>query len=411
MSKVLIVDDEEDYRFLMEIALANKGYDIRTASNGREAIDVGTRYRPDVVIADWMLKDHIHGLHVVETLRLVIPEMRSILVTGFASADLRTDAAKARVVDFIDKPFERDRIQASVRDAMNAKPVQGEDHIFGVIEVNADGAIVFANTKAKELFDDTDAGREAANLSDVFPSETMDDLDSACDHWIPATPRSSEPTSWRVRSQRPNAGGSRLIVLRRENEPPRYQALIEMLLGVEDRGTVSWPFAGRVLVLDDDALLRKAIVGTLEDCGAACYAADSLAHAERLLVKDEGLAYAILDFDMPASTPAEAIEKITTIRPDVVIIGTSGLYHREDFAALGVERFLQKPWLTSDLINVIMGRIGKCMECGLPLPLRRPKRDEEGERWMCAFCGSRYRAILDDSFPPDVMRNARQPIW
>ena len=69
MCKVLIVDDERDYRDQLSLCLSEDELEIRTAGSGREAIDLGACFRPDVLVADWMLKNHIHGLHVAEVLQ------------------------------------------------------------------------------------------------------------------------------------------------------------------------------------------------------------------------------------------------------------------------------------------------------------------------------------------------------
>ena len=67
-----------------------------------------------------------------------------------------------------------------------------------------------------------------------------------------------------------------------------------------------------------------------------------------------------------------------------------------------------KPWRVEDLINVLTGHIGNCIECGLPLPLRRPQPDDEAQSWVCAECGARYYAVRDEGFPVEIQRNVRQ---
>ena len=66
MPKVLIVDDERSYRDYLGRFLAREGHEVQLAATGREAIDGGCRFRPDVLVVDWMLKDHVHGLQVTE---------------------------------------------------------------------------------------------------------------------------------------------------------------------------------------------------------------------------------------------------------------------------------------------------------------------------------------------------------
>jgi response regulator RpfG family c-di-GMP phosphodiesterase len=82
----LIVDDEPSYRDHLERFLVREGYDVRTASTGEEALTIGREFSPSVILADWMLKDHVHGLQVAKTLRDWRPDMQILLMTGFPSS-------------------------------------------------------------------------------------------------------------------------------------------------------------------------------------------------------------------------------------------------------------------------------------------------------------------------------------
>lgn len=78
--RVLIVDDEPSYRDYLERYLKREGYGVRTASTGEEALAIGEVFSPHVILADWMLKDHVHGLQVAETLRDLKPDLKSCYV-------------------------------------------------------------------------------------------------------------------------------------------------------------------------------------------------------------------------------------------------------------------------------------------------------------------------------------------
>ena len=55
-------------------------------------------------------------------------------------------------------------------------------------------------------------------------------------------------------------------------------------------------------------------------------------------------------------------------------------------------------------IELLSGRITKCVSCGLPLPLRRAFAGEEERNWICGNCGGRYRGVIDkDSHPDDLL--------
>lgn len=407
MAKLLIVDDEETYRQQLEIALSPDGHEIRTAAKGREAIDVATRFRPEVVVTDWMLADHIHGVHVAQVLQAVLPGVQVILITGFPSDDLEADVEKAGLIDFIEKPFDLDRIRSAVRKAA-ATTAEESPVILPMLEVDADGSIRFANSAAREILAETQAGAEAATLADVFSPEEMPDLDAATQCWVAASPRSEVPTFWHLRSQPPGKAGSRLIVLRRQDEPLHLgHTFVEMLLGVKERKYVHWPFDGRVLLLDHEPLLRRMFISMMESAGAGCYAAQTPAEMMRLLEKDQGIQFVVIDYDVPAGSPETVVRQLKAARPDVVVAGTSTAYHRDEFTAIGVDRFLQKPWRAEDLINLLAGKFGNCDDCGLALPLRHAGPGDAARSWVCAFCGSRYRGVMAEDCPPDIVKNVR----
>jgi len=117
--RVLIVDDEPSYRDYLERFLAREGYDVRTASTSEEALSIGREFSPAVVLADWMLKDHVHGLQVAESLREFCPDLRIVLMTGFPSSEIRKEADRARVFQFLEKPFGLDEVAEAIAAASN----------------------------------------------------------------------------------------------------------------------------------------------------------------------------------------------------------------------------------------------------------------------------------------------------
>ena len=80
MATVLVVEDEDLLRETLSRYLGYEGHDVIAAASGYEAMEAGFDAEPDVLIADWMLKDHIHGLHVSEVFRALNPELSTILI-------------------------------------------------------------------------------------------------------------------------------------------------------------------------------------------------------------------------------------------------------------------------------------------------------------------------------------------
>lgn len=359
-NKVLIVDDEPDYRQELDLVFADEGYETCCARNGREAIDLGARFRPDVLVADWMLKNHIHGLHVAQTLRLVKPGLRTILITGYCSSDLRSDARKAGVFQVIEKPFSIAQLRTAVSAAIRTEQISSGNTVTlepGVLELDTKGHILYASSAARAFFGvPTDAPLipPPVSFDSLFNNAPAPDLENAVNDWLTVHPAVSPPRGCAIRTQAEPLDGSRLVVVRDPTDHrPHKMALIEMLLAYQEDRNVSWPFEGRVLLVDDEDVIRRLAVMLLENAGAACYAADSHEQALRLLAGDEGIRYAILDYTMPEGTADILARQLRRLRPDLLLIGNSGTNRRRPFADCGIEHFLLKPWRCEDLIRLI----------------------------------------------------------
>jgi len=117
MTRVLIVDDETSYRDHLQRYLARDGYGAGTTASEPEAPRIGEELRPDVLLADWMLKDPMHGLRVAESLRREDREHRVMRMTGLPSSEIRDEASRAGVLQFMEKPFGLEKVAAAIREA------------------------------------------------------------------------------------------------------------------------------------------------------------------------------------------------------------------------------------------------------------------------------------------------------
>ncbi len=406
MSRVLIVDDERDYCDELELGLGRRGHEVKTAGTAREAIRLGVRYRPDVLVVDWMLKDSLHGLNVCEVLRAVEPEVQTVLITGFASDDLRLEAAKHRVFNFLEKPFTLADINTAVRDAAKGPPPPPPDFLPAVLEVDAAGAIIYANRRAGELFDEAQTEPDPTSLSDLFGRETVDDLAECSRRWVEVSPKTPEPTEWHLRSREWAGAGHRLFLLLSE-EDRRYKhgRVVSMLFEIPAPPHTRWPVESHALIVDREDAFRLRVTRELEHTGCLCHAAHCEEAALLLFYRDPDIGVVVVDYDTVEGDVRFLIDEVRVRRPGVTIIGAGTHRHRGQFAVAGVDRFLQKPYYANDLINRITNRIGDCSFCGLPTPLRRPQPGEAGGSWVCCGCGACYHAVLDDAFPSDMVRH------
>jgi DNA-binding response OmpR family regulator len=103
---ILSVDDERDVTDLLRFHLTRAGYEVFTASSGREAIETIRCHRPDLVLLDLMLPD-IDGFGVCEILRnnAATAAIPIVILSAWATADARHIGIDLGALDYVTKPF------------------------------------------------------------------------------------------------------------------------------------------------------------------------------------------------------------------------------------------------------------------------------------------------------------------
>ena len=349
MSKrVLVVDDERDFRDQIRLTLESADFEVQGAANCHEAVRMVPDYRPDVLVADWMLRDHLHGLHVSEVLGTVNPGMHTVLMTGYASNDLIAEAAGHNVCAVLNKPFEPAKLAEAVRACDAPDAPEAHHPPIGVFQCAEDGSIVWANSHARELFASTIAGADAASITDMLGLEQAERLSHAPTQWLsvaPITRPGSGPVSgWHLLGKDLERGGSLLVLLDDARLPVlRDHPVVQSLLGTEDPIPVRWDLPGHVLLVDDEEYVRRFVAGQFQRAGCPCLTAENGEVALRLFARDEQIRYVLLDWYLPGDDAAALVREFKRIRPDVGIVGVSGEDRSEDFARVGIDRFLSKP--------------------------------------------------------------------
>ncbi len=103
MPRVLVVDDELDFRNLLREFLALKGYDVLTAADGPEALRVVKEERPHVVLLDIRMP-RMNGFEALRQIRAVDQEVNVVMVTGVREEEMGRAALKLGARDFLTKP-------------------------------------------------------------------------------------------------------------------------------------------------------------------------------------------------------------------------------------------------------------------------------------------------------------------
>jgi two-component system response regulator PilR (NtrC family) len=129
MSNILIVDDEQSYRQLLSLVFEGDGHSIRTATNGREALDLLQDEAADVVISDVRMPD-MDGIDLLRAVRETQPDLGVVLMTAFASVETAREAFKLGADDFIQKPFDVEELKLIVRKTLEKQALIDENRAF-----------------------------------------------------------------------------------------------------------------------------------------------------------------------------------------------------------------------------------------------------------------------------------------
>lgn len=117
--KILIADDEEDVKLIVQLFLESKGYEIVTAFDGLDAIDKVKAEKPDLILLDLMMP-LIDGFEVCRRLRdnAETANIPIVMLSAASQTESKQRAIEAGAVDYIVKPFEPDHLQSVVKDIL-----------------------------------------------------------------------------------------------------------------------------------------------------------------------------------------------------------------------------------------------------------------------------------------------------
>ncbi len=108
---ILIVDDERDIRELVAGVLSDEGYECRTAGDSDSALAAIDERRPSLVLLDvWLHGSKMDGLEVLDAIKEREPELPVIIFSGHGNIDTAVAAVGRGAMDFIEKPFEAEKL-------------------------------------------------------------------------------------------------------------------------------------------------------------------------------------------------------------------------------------------------------------------------------------------------------------
>jgi len=128
-SRILVVDDEEPMRHMLQLLLGREGYEVDTVASGEEAVErLSSEDAPeiDVVLTDVRMPG-MGGLGLTQWAAAERPELTIIVMSAFGSIELAVDAMHRGAYDYISKPFKQDEVVLALRKAQERQRLRREN--------------------------------------------------------------------------------------------------------------------------------------------------------------------------------------------------------------------------------------------------------------------------------------------
>ena len=151
---ILVIDDDDSLRRVLEYNLQEEGYEVQAASSGEEGLYLFGKSQPDLVITD-MNMSGMDGLMVLKSIKERSPETLVIIITAFGTVDVAVEAMKAGAYDYITKPFNRESLKLTVRKALQFSGLAEENkRLKSELADRADFRTIIGSSKQMEkVFD------------------------------------------------------------------------------------------------------------------------------------------------------------------------------------------------------------------------------------------------------------------
>ena len=119
--KILVVDDDQDLRELVRVALKRDGYEVLVARNAAEGLEALAREGADVALLDIMMPG-MDGLEMLARLREHDQDLRVIMMTAMSTPSTAVSAMREHASDFLSKPFDMSELLSAVKAALALDP-------------------------------------------------------------------------------------------------------------------------------------------------------------------------------------------------------------------------------------------------------------------------------------------------
>jgi len=126
---ILVVDDEESMRELLDVMLSREGYQVTSAESGRKAISLLEKKDFDLLLCDIKLGD-MTGIDVLRASKKKNQNTVVIMISAYASTETAVEAMNDGAYDYVPKPFDNDELKQTIANALELKTIEQEKKLI-----------------------------------------------------------------------------------------------------------------------------------------------------------------------------------------------------------------------------------------------------------------------------------------
>ena len=123
--RILVVDDEEFMLDMVSKFIDHIGYEVITARNGKEALEI-LRNQPFTILVTDIKMPEMDGFELMKMVRMEFPDIHIIVMTGYGGSYTYTDVVAAGATDYITKPFTIDEVRAKLNRVVRERKLIGD---------------------------------------------------------------------------------------------------------------------------------------------------------------------------------------------------------------------------------------------------------------------------------------------
>jgi DNA-binding NtrC family response regulator len=151
-SRILIVDDDENIRKVLETILSDEGYTIESADTAKKAIEKTEKTFYNLALIDVRLPD-MEGIELLTKLHDTKPKMRKIIITGYPTLQNAVGAVNKGADAYIMKPFDVEKMLQTIKNQLKKQEEEkkySEEKIAEFIETRVKELDVISETQVKK---------------------------------------------------------------------------------------------------------------------------------------------------------------------------------------------------------------------------------------------------------------------